>query len=85
MLARLDYHVVGQVAASAVSGEETPGDVNVVEIKTLNSCCVNEFEDVHAVFVLGRIPMLRRMAVVDGDDDGREFGGETFAEVVVGL
>lgn len=85
MIARLDGHVVGQVATCAVSGEETPGDVNVVEIKPVNCCLVDEFQHVEAVLVLGGINMLRSEAVVDGDDHGGELCGEPFAKVIVGF
>ena len=44
---------------------------------------VEEFDGGESVVVLGRVPVLRREAVVDGDDDGVESPAESPADSVV--
>ncbi len=53
--------------------------------KVFQLCFIDELQDVEAVLVLTWILMLRCEAVVDGEDDGGDFSGESSAKVVEGF
>lgn len=71
-----------QIRAGAVAGEEAFRQVSI--FRQDRAVLVEEFEDVLAVVVLRRVPVLRREAVVDGDDDGGDLPAEPPADGVVG-
>lgn len=70
------------VPAGAVSDEEAPRAIGVRR-ENRGVVLLEEFHGVESVVVLGGVTVLRREAVVDGDDVSRQFSGESPANAVV--
>lgn len=68
--------MVGYVPA----GDEAPTQVGCRRSNNGVPGVVDELQSIKPVLVWRRVPVLRRTAVVDGDDGGGEFLGESTAE-----
>ncbi|XBI89797.1 hypothetical protein VPH35_027551 [Triticum aestivum] len=75
--------VVDYVAAGALPGEEAAGEVHAdALVQPRDAVGVDEAERVHGVVVGGRVGVLGREAVLDGDHDGADAPAEAAAEAV---
>lgn len=77
--------MVGNVGAAAAAHEEATGEVDPGGEPWMGGVLGLRFEpekSVHGVFVGGGETVFRGEAVVDGDDEGGDLGGEGGAGVV---
>nr|GLL19860.1 Os07g0643500 [Ipomoea trifida] len=76
-------HVVGQVSPGTISGKKAVRHVSVFWQYPIVLLIIEESQHVESIVVLSRVAVLRGQAIVNGNDDRRDFARKSAANCIV--